>query len=224
VSDVERLSSEEVSAYVGAVEWVEALIGSDEIGHAWSSPSALTRYSTGGLAAHAVGGVVLRLLQVLDEPPPVGARRTDVAEAFGPNRMEGPEDDDPLFVTLREGYEQLAERGQAALLETCAVPFTRLRELLPHAEADRAVPMVRVPDGQLSLRDYLRTRVLEAVVHGDDLVASVPGWQPPAPPADAVTVCLDICLELAVARVGGTSALRAFTRSERAEPDALRVL
>jgi len=37
-------------------------------------------------------------------------------------------------------------------------------------------------------------------------------------------VCLLVCVELARARVGDIAALRAFTRSERAAPDALRVL
>jgi hypothetical protein len=34
---------------------------------------------------------------------------------------------------------------------------------------------------------------------------------------------LEVCLELARARVGDLESLRAFTRTERAIPDALRV-
>lgn len=218
------LTQEEVDTFLTAVEWLLGLVGAQQVANAWSSPSALSRYTTGGLAAHGLSGSLLRLHQVVRDPAPDGLRRITVADAFGPNRMDGPDDDDPLFVTLRTGSEQLAERGPAGLLETCVAPLEALRTALPQCDAERGVAMVRVPDGQLSLRDFLRTRVLEAVVHGDDLVASIPDWEPPEPPAAAVEVSLGLCFELAVARVGGLTALRAFTRGERAEADALRVL
>ena len=38
--------------------------------------------------------------------------------------------------------------------------------------------------GQVPLADYLRTRVLEVVVHGDDVVCSVPGMNVASPPPD----------------------------------------
>jgi hypothetical protein len=224
MGDDEVLTAHEVSTYFAAADWVLGLVGSDEVARAWSEPSALTRYSTGGVAAHVLMGAVLRLEQVLDEAEPSDRRRVGPAEAFGPNRMDGPDNDDPLFDALRSRSEQLAEAGPHELLRSVALPYARLRDLLPQSAADRAVSLIRLPDGQLSLRDTLRTRVLELVVHGDDLAASVTGWEPVAPPADAVDVCLTLSLELAVARVGGLSALRAFTRAERAEPDALRVL
>ena len=88
----------------------------------------------------------------------------------------------------------------------------------------RPVAVIRVSGAQTSLREYLRTRVLELVVHGDDLVCSVPGLAAPDPPPGSLEVSLAVCLELAQARVGGLAALRAFTRSERALPGALRVL
>ncbi|HEY2213594.1 MAG TPA: hypothetical protein VGH31_00965, partial [Acidimicrobiales bacterium] len=67
-------------------------------------------------------------------------------------------------------------------------------------------------------------RILELIVHGDDLVASIPGLRVPDPPAAAIDVCVSVCLELARARVGDVAVLRAFTRAERAEEGALRVL
>jgi hypothetical protein len=218
------LSAREVGIYAAAVDWLLELVASDEVAKAWAEPSALSRYSTGGVAAHALSGAVLRLAQLVEEPEPSDRRRVGVPEAFAPNRMAGPDDDDPLFVMLRSGSEQLAERGPAALLETCAAPYARLREVLPVTRAERAVSLVRVPEGQMSLRDYLQTRLLEIVVHGDDLVAGIEGWDPADPPADAVGVCLQVCLQLAQAQAGGLGALRAFTRAERAAPGSLRVL
>jgi hypothetical protein len=218
-----RLSDAAVSTYLDALDWVTGLIESAAVGRVWSEPSALARYSTGGVAAHVLGGV-LRLGQLLDEPEPIERRPVRLDEFFGPNRLEQPDDDDALFVFLRASAEELAAAGPDALVASCAGPIERLRQRLPTERAGRAVSLVRVPDGQVSLSEYLRTRVLELVVHGDDLVASVPGWVAPEPPSAAVSVCLELCLELAHQRVGGLAALRAFTRSERADPGALRVL
>jgi hypothetical protein len=76
----------------------------------------------------------------------------------------------------------------------------------------------------VALSDYLRTRVLEVIVHGDDLASSVPAMRVPVPPPDAVGVSLGVCMELARERIGDLASLRAFTRMERALPDALRIL
>jgi hypothetical protein len=92
------------------------------------------------------------------------------------------------------------------------------------ASADRAVPVIRVAGGQVCLQDYLRTRVLEVIIHADDVACSVAGLVVADPPRAAVDVTLGVCLEMARARVGDVGALRAFTRGERAAPDALRVL
>ena len=78
--------------------------------------------------------------------------------------------------------------------------------------------------GQVALCDYVRTRVLEVVVHGDVIVCSVPRLTTPDPPPRAMEVALGVCLELARARVGDLGTLRGFTRTERALPDPLRVL
>jgi hypothetical protein len=147
-----------------------------------------------------------------------------LADFCGPNRVAQPDDDDPLFAVLRAGAEEVALEGQAALLERCRSARSTLAVRLPTIPANRAVPVVRIAGGVVSLRDYLRTRVLEVVVHGDDLVASVKGCDAPDPPPAAVEVCLELCLELARAQLGDLAALRAFTRAERADPDALRIL
>ena len=121
---------------------------------------------------------------------------------------------------LRAGAEEVALEGQPALLESCRSARSTLAVRLPTIPANRAVSVVRIAGGVVSLRDYLRTRVLEVVVHGDDLVASVKGCDAPDPPPAAV----EVCLELARAQLGDRAALRAFTRAERADPDALRIL
>ena len=90
--------------------------------------------------------------------------------------------------------------------------------------ASRPIPIIRVPGGQVTLSEYLPTRILEVIVHGDDVVCSVPGLHVPDPPPAAIAASLAVCVELARARVGDLASLRAFTRAERSLPEALRVL
>ncbi|HEY1828861.1 MAG TPA: maleylpyruvate isomerase N-terminal domain-containing protein [Acidimicrobiales bacterium] len=220
----ERILEPEVAAYLDAVDWVLGLVASPEVAAAWTGPSSLARYSTGGVAAHVVMGAIIRLDGLLAEAEPLERRPVGLPESFLPNRVEDPEVEDELFARVRQAAEKLAQGGPAGVLAAAAESLAHLRAILPTASLDRAMTLLRVPDGRMTLRDTLRTRILEVVVHGDDLVASVPGWAALGPPDRAVDICLGVCLELAKARLGGMGALRAFTRAERAEPDALRVL
>jgi len=212
-----------VDAYFAAVDWLQAILGRIEVAAAWGAPSVVARYTIGGVAAHAVQGV-LWLEQLLEEAEPVGGRTVGVGEFYGMNRVDGEPVEDALADSLRETAESLAAKGVPAVAAACAAARTELAGLLDGASAGRAVPVLRVSGGRVALRDYLRTRVLEVVVHGDDVACSVDGLRVPDPPVPSVEVCLGVCVDLAQARVGGLAALRAFTRAERAVPGALRVL
>jgi hypothetical protein len=163
------------------------------------------------------------LEQLLKDTEPVGLRPVSVYEFFGLNRIET-EGVDPMAASLRSAAEAFALAGADAVCAACTTSRSELRGLLDGASSDRAVPVLRVAGGQAALCDYLRTRVLEVVVHGDDLVCSIPGLTTPDPPFRAMEVTLAVCLELARARVGDLGTLRGFTRAERALPDPLRVL
>ncbi len=219
-----------VDAYLAAVDWLNEILGRAEVAAVWDKPSVVAQYSVGGVAAHAVTGV-LWLEQLLKDAEPVALRAVTIGEFFGPNRVEaegdgdggdGPED--TLSVSLRASAEEFALTGADAVGAACAASREALVDLLAHAPATRAVPVLRLRGSQVPLRDYLRTRVLEVVVHGDDVVCSVPGLAAPDPPEAAVQVSLGVCLELAEARLGGLATLRGFTRAERSQPGVLRVL
>lgn len=215
------LSREEVDTYLGSLDWLRGILARAEVTAAWDQPSSLAHYSVGGIAAHAVHGV-LWLEQVLKDTEPVGLRRVKVPEYLGLNRVNG-EEDDAFSASLRSAAEAFAQTG--AVLVSAALTASRdeLVALLSAAPADRAVPVIRVTGGQAPLSEYLATRVLEAIVHGDDVASSVHGLRVADPPPASVRVSLGVCLELAQARVGDLDTLRAFTRVERALPEALRV-
>jgi Mycothiol maleylpyruvate isomerase N-terminal domain len=215
------LSHEVVECYVGAVDWLRGIVSRSEVVESWGRPSAVERYTVGGVAAHAVHGV-LWLEQVLKDAEPLGLRKVKVPEYFGLNRVDS-DNDDPFSASLRSAAEKFAETGAHIVAAALTVSRDELVTLLTAAPAERAVPVIRVPGAYAPLSEYLPTRMVEAIVHGDDVASSVPGLQVPEPPPHAVTACLEVCVEMARARVGDLESLRAFTRAERATPDALRV-
>jgi hypothetical protein len=217
------LSLEAVDAYLGAVDWLRGLLGRSEVVGAWPEPSAIAGYTVGGVASHAVHSV-LWLEQLLKDVEPVGLRSVTLLEYFGPNRVEGSDDADPFSASLRAAGEAFAQTGPEIVIAACVTARDELVGLLTNASAGRPVPVVRVPGGQVPLGQYLRTRVLELVVHGDDVVCSVAGMTVASPPPDTVATCMDVCLELARARTGDFPVLRAFTRRERSEKDVFLVL
>jgi Mycothiol maleylpyruvate isomerase N-terminal domain len=217
------LSLETVDTYLGAVDWLHGLLGRAEVVGAWPEPSAIAGYTVGGVASHAVHSV-LWLEQLLKDVEPVGLRPVSVLEYFGPNRIEGSVDADPFSASLRSAAEAFAQTGPEIVFAACITARDELVGLLTDVSVTRAVPVLRVPGGQVPLGEYLRTRMLEIVVHGDDVVCSVAGMIVASPPPDTLAACMDVCLELARARAGDLSVLRAFTRRERAEKDVLLVL
>jgi Mycothiol maleylpyruvate isomerase N-terminal domain len=221
--DGNPLPLEAVDAYLGAVDWLRGLLGRAEVAAAWPEPSAIAGYTVGGVASHAVHSV-LWLEQLLKNVEPVGLRTVTTLEYFGPNRIEGSDDADPFSASLRAAAEAFAQTGPEIVNAACITARDELVGLLTDASVARAVSVVRVPGGQVPLGEYLRTRVLEIVVHGDDVACSVAGMTVVGPPPDSMATCIDVCLELARARAGDLPVLRAFTRRERAEKDVFLVL
>jgi uncharacterized protein (TIGR03083 family) len=214
----------EATDLLDALGAASVVVASPEVAAAWTAPSALAGYTVGGLAAHLLTAIE-RTVAVLAADPPSGARVVGLPEFYGPNRI----DDEgqlasglPAF--LREDAEGRAERegrdGVVAAFETLAAT---LAAALEAADADRLVAVVQVPGGAASLADYVVTRLVELVVHTDDLAASVGLDPPPIAPSILRTVTAAF-VELAVARAGAVAVMRAFTRRERGDADVLRVL
>ncbi len=112
------LSREEVDTYLGAVDWLRSILTRTEVAASWGEPGALLHYTVGGIAAHAVHGVIW-LEQVLKDAEPLDLRRVAVGEFFGLNRVEGGGDDDPFAVSLRSAAESFAQTGAPLVAAAC---------------------------------------------------------------------------------------------------------
>ena len=109
-----RVRRNEVDAYLAAVDWLRGILGRGEVVSAWGEPSVVARYRVGGVAAHAVHGVVW-LEQLLADAEPVGLRPVGVTEFFGLNRVDHDGDpevpEDPFSASLLAAAEGFARTG-----------------------------------------------------------------------------------------------------------------
>jgi len=103
----------------------------------------------------------------------------------------------------------------------------RLETRLPAEPLDRRMPAVG--GAVIGLDEFLRTRLVELAVHSEDLALSVglpvtDAGVAEEGVAEAVAEAVDVMVGAARVRHGDAAVLRALTRRERDDVDALRVL
>lgn len=188
------------------------------VGSAWDRPSTLPGFSVGGLAGHLVAGGTSVVARYLVAPAPDG-EPVDPPQYF--LTLLSADHDDELNTGIRQRGEAVAAVGQEAMLATAR---RVLAEVAGRLAALPAGTTVRVAGGLvLDLDDYCVTRLVELVVHTDDLAASV-GLATPAIDPAAVELVIGCLLEMARRRHGDLAVIRALTRRERDTVSALRVL
>ena len=188
------------------------LIERGEVRDQWLRPSALPKMSTGTLACH-LGRQVVRaaeLLPVATDVPPLESVDAHYHRAAW---VMSTSPDDPSNDRSTDDAE--AALGAAVLADRSARALATVRRLLA---AGTARDVVLIPWQGWSLRrdDFLLTRMLEIVVHADDLALSV-GVRTPEFPAGVFAPVRDLLVRLAVKRHGQSAVIGALTRSERTQ-------
>lgn len=186
----------------------------------WQSPSALAEMTVGDLAGHAARAA-FTVEGYLSASPPTAGEALDAPGYFLalPELAAGIDADFHAAIRERAGVEAAA--GPAALLDRFDAALASLGSTLPEQPPDRPVSVL---DGLLlPLDEYLVTRLVEIVVHGDDLAASLAVPSPDFSPA-AVQSVISCLVDVAARRHGDMAVIRALTRRERDVVEALRVL
>jgi mycothiol maleylpyruvate isomerase-like protein len=194
------------------------LLRLDAVAERWDAPSALEHFSIRGLAGHlvrATGSVEAYLDRAEPTGEPISAARYYTAA------VDSTDIDSDLHVAIRARGEKEAAEGHAALVEKLDQMIERLRTRLATEPPSRRMRVHK--DLVVTLDDYLVTRVVEQLVHCDDLAVSV-GVDTPASPPGAMDVALANLVDVARVRHGDLAVLRSLTRRERDRAEALRVL
>jgi len=195
-----------------------ALLGAPGVADRWHEPSALPELSVAGLAGHLVRAVVL-VEQYLGSAAPPGARLITADEYCG--QLLQPDIHSAANSGVRQRGEAMAAAGRQSLIELLDGTIERLRARLSSEPENCTLEVI----GQMPmlLDEYLRTRIVELVVHADDLAVSV-GMETPARPPDALTIAIDTLIGAARYRHGDLAVVRALARRERDTIQALRVV
>ena len=188
------------------------LIRRDEAREQWLMPSVLPKMSVGALACH-LGRQVVRaaeLLPMATDVPPLECVDVHYHRAAW---VMSTSPDDPSNDRSTDDAE--AALGAASIADRTAGALETVRRLLV---AGTARDVVLIPWQGWSLRrdDFLLTRMLEIVVHTDDLARSV-AVRTPDFPAEVFAPVRDLLVRLAVKRHGQSAVISALTRSERTQ-------
>ena len=186
------------------------LIQRAEVGDQWRQPSALPKMSVGALACH-LGRQVVRAAELL--PVPTDVPPLDCVDAHYQRAawVTTTSPDDPP--NDRSADETEAALGAAVLRDRTAEALREVRGLLIGGGA-RDVILIPWQGWSLRRDDFLLTRMLEIVVHADDLAISV-DIPTPEFPAEVFMPVRDLLVRLAVKRHGQSAVISALTRSER---------
>ena len=206
--------------FLQTAEVVEDALASPRVAERWDDPSALEGYTVAGLAGH-LARAVLTVARYLDAPPPDATREPVDAAGY---LVEALADHDPvtsdLHTRVRQRGAEAAADGPQALVDQVHEARLEVFRRLPGLAPDHRVGVFG--GTPMRLDDYLETRLVELVVHLDDLAVSV-GGDVERVPAAAFEVVATVLARVAARRVGGLATVRALARRER-HPDAVRAL
>jgi hypothetical protein len=127
----------------------------------------------------------------------------------------------PIHGRIREVSANEATVGPDALQTRCRQVADQLAGRLATEPADRTIGALE--GRRLTLDDFCRTRLIEILVHVDDLAASV-SVEPPTVAGEATGHVIDVLVGIARRRYGDWGVIRALARRERADPAVFPVL
>lgn len=207
--------------FFAACETGRQVLAAPQVAQAWERPSALEQMTVGALAGHLMRAVT-SVDAYLDRPVSEGAQILDAVEYY--TSIDGIVGDDlsrDLHISIRQRAEDASKPGHAGVVEQWDTTLERLRGRLADMGPDHTV--AALGGRGLLVDEYLVTRLVELLVHTDDLAVSV-GIQRPPFPSDAESAVIDCLVEVARRRHGAAAVITAMTRTERDTVHALRVL
>lgn len=195
------------SAFLEAAQLAIDLIASDPVAERWKEPSALSGYDVAGLSGHLGRGLGTPLMY-LAEPIPAEEDVITPGQYFA----SVDSDDDDLHASIRARGSAASAGGQGELVSELDRTLHTLTTRLDDEPFDRRVPVFG--GHVMYLDEYLVTRLVELVVHGDDLAVSV-GAEPLEWPGEATDLVLATLVETAAIRHGSSALITALSRRER---------
>ncbi len=201
------------NAVISAVDLVAELAARPEVVDGWTQESSCAGMSVGGLTRHLVDQAVnIVKLLTADDPAAADAETIPVLEHYARAAWVREDLDGETNRTIRESADRQAIEGHAWALSALAVARGDLEAVLAQAPPATYVPW---QGWALPTDDFLVTRLMEMVVHADDLAVSV-DVEPPRFEDSVLDPVLRLLTGIAVRRHGQDALVRALSRPDRA--------
>ncbi len=193
---------------IEAVDTAADLMSHPSVATRWDEPSALEGMTVGGLAAHlvrAAGATLAYLDRTPSDAKPKGDLLTPITYFHAAI-------DSPIHERIKDVSANESAIGHEATATKCRDLADQLRERLADEPSDRLV--AALGGRMLTLDDFCRTRLIEVLLHLDDLAVSVGESRPETDP-EGVAIVVDIIEGIARHLHGDWEVLYSLARSER---------
>lgn len=187
------------------------LVSASMVASAWNEESALPGMTIGGLTRHLISQPESAIEFLGIQPVPAHAPILSLAECYERTDWFGAPVAAVENTSIRDDFNAMAAGGQEHSLAILEQARTDLTGALAGAGSTTYVPW---QDCALTTDDFLVTRLMEIVVHADDLAASI-GSPTPAFDDDVLHPALALLALLSSRRHGQDASLRALAREER---------
>ena len=202
--DSARVRALVVEAVTKSAELIDTPATADQ----WDQPSALEGMTVGALCAHlvrAAGATIAYLDRTSPDRRPEGDLLTAVTYFHAAV-------DSPVHEQIKDVSAAESTIGHQATVDKCRQLAADLETRLADEPTDRLV--AALGGRLLTLDDFCRTRLIEVLLHLDDLAVSTGQTRPTTDPLGPAII-IEICIEIARNRNGDWNVLYALTRAER---------
>jgi len=200
-----------IATFLSAARSAAALLHAPELADAWAKPSALAEFRVSGLAGH-LAGQVTNVGFFLDSPPLPDEPVLDAVRFY--SQQPDVDLDSPNARGIRDRSEVNAGPSAADLAARYDAGVTAIAARLDGLDPAQLVTVWN--RWVLPLDQCLLTRVLELVIHADDLAVSI-GVPTPEFGDEVVDATITTLARIAVGKRGAVPVLRALSRRERSD-------
>ena len=208
-------------AFLATAAEARGLIAERAVAAKWREPSALDDLDVGAVAGHLARAafVVVAYLDATDADSLSAAELVTADEYFERVIAAAADPAHDMHTGIRARAAEEAAEGQEALLARLDATLEALDARFASEPEDRAV--IVALGITMPLDEYLVTRLIELVVHSDDLAASA-GVETPEFDAMTMACVIGCMLAMVRARHGDLAVVRGFARRERDSVSAIR--
>jgi hypothetical protein len=201
------------STFLESARTAAALLTSEEVGRRWDAESSCAGMTVGGLAFH-LAAQAGRSAEILAAPSADPGDLIAVEEHYRRAAWVHTGLEEDANVGIRTSANAEAGSGFEELRAKVAADLDALPAVLA-AASDPDPVLIPWQGWALTAHDFLVTRLMEILVHSDDLATSLDVATPQFPD-EAVRLVLGLLTSVAVERHGQTALVRALSRPQRA--------